>query len=99
MSEQMFEFQSQIPTENNNYTYGWGVRAEGDEAGYWMYVKGISFENEPFERWRFSSLADVKLYDTHQDKFLARYKGISEVTQVVREMAWRKQKNPCQLRF
>ena len=64
-----------------------------------MYVKGISFEKEAFEHWGFFNFRDVAMFDKEPDKFFARYGGIREVTEVVRDMAWRKQKNPVRLRF
>lgn len=95
----MEKTKAKIKAEDDSYIYGWGIRAEGNEGGYWMYVKGISFEKEAFEHWGFFNFRDVSLFDKEPDKFFAMYRGIKEVTEVIRDMAWRKQKNPIRLRF
>ena len=90
----MEKTKAQIKTEDYSYIYGWGYRPEGSDCGYWMYVKGITYEKEAFEHWSFFKYADVALFDKEPDRFFATYKGIKEVTEVIRDIAWRQEKNP-----
>lgn len=92
-TEQMFVPELVIPT-NNGYTYGWGIRPEHSEGGFWVYVKGVSYEGEAFEHWTFMQYKDVQLFDTNPIQFFKDWAGIKEVVEINRELAWRSEKSP-----
>ena len=64
-----------------------------------MYVRGVSFEGEPFEHWSFMPHKDVDQYRNDPDAFFKRWSGIKEVALVHPDLAWRYLKNALAFRL